>query len=67
MKFLLLKSVRDNGKVIKVDNRKHYEYDKKEGWIRSGIMSDYYLPYGVCYDMFEEITEEEANKIIGNM
>lgn len=67
MKFLLLKSSRDNGKVIKADGRKHYEYDTQNGWVRSGIMTHYYLPYGDYYDQYDEITEEEAMKLIANM
>ncbi|MDO4556273.1 MAG: DEAD/DEAH box helicase, partial [Lachnospiraceae bacterium] len=45
---------------VKADGRKHYKYVPKEGWVRSGIMSHYYLPYGIYYDQYEEITEEEG-------
>lgn len=67
MKFFVLNSTRDKDLIVKADGRKHYEYSKSNGWVRSGIMSDYYLPYGVYYDMYKEISEEEAMNLIKRM
>lgn len=64
MRYFLLKSVRDIGKVVKNDGQKNYIYKPEKGWVRSGIMSHYFLPFGIYFEQYEEITEEEANKLI---
>lgn len=64
MRYFLLKSERDKGKIVKGEDRKHFEYIPERGWVRSGIMTHYFLPFGIFFEQYEEITEEEANKLI---
>ena len=59
---LLDKEHRDT--VIKFIGRDAYSYKNSGEWVRTGIMSHYFLPYGIYYDMYEDITEEEARKYL---
>lgn len=50
--------------VVKADGRVQHEYIKGQGWVRSGIMLEYFCDESDTYNMYEEISEQEANKLI---
>lgn len=48
-------------RIVKAEGRKQYIFNENERkWVRSGIMIQYFSDESDTYDMFEEITEEEA-------
>ncbi|MDR3149814.1 MAG: hypothetical protein LBT88_07390 [Oscillospiraceae bacterium] len=53
------------GTVVRADGAKQYEWDDKKGWVRSGILILYFCDESEYYDLYEEITEDEAMKLIG--
>lgn len=68
--------ISDLNKLGKVDNFVPYLYDKEKGWIvdNDNILMDRIIGYdgetiGTSSELFklEEITEDQANKIIENM
>ena len=50
--------------VVRADGRFQQRYEDGK-WIRSGILLDYYTDTSPLYNMYEDITEEEAIKLIG--
>lgn len=64
MKYYVLKDREHKGTIVRSEGGKSYKYDKERGWVRSGIMSQYFFPDSPVYESYEEISEEEANKII---
>ena len=64
MKYYVLKDREHRGTVVRSEAGKSYKYDKERGWVRSGIMSQYFFPDSPVYESYDEISEEEANKII---
>lgn len=51
--------------VVKADGRNQQQLIKGKGWVRSGIMIDYFSDESDTYNMYEEISEKEAMSIIG--
>jgi hypothetical protein len=47
-----------------VDGIGYYKYTKACGWVRSSLMLDYFCDESDTYDMYEEITEAEAMRLI---
>lgn len=54
------------GTIVKMSGRYHYEYDNGE-WKRTGIMTDYFIDSSPAFELYKEITEEEAMKLISEM
>lgn len=50
--------------VVKADGRVQHEYVTGQGWVRSGIMIEYFCDESDTYNMYEEISEQEAIKLI---
>ena len=67
MKYFVLDDFERRGTIIRSEGRKSFKYDKERGWVRTGIMSQYQFPDSPVYDSYNEITEEEANKLITAM
>lgn len=67
MQYVMLTNMSDYGTILRLDNQKQYVYSKERGWEQTTLMLDYFLPYGKHYDMYEEITKEEAESIINNL
>lgn len=53
--------------VFRMDERVQYVYLWKSGWIRSGILVKYQNPFDDLRDEFEEISEEEAMRIVNRI
>lgn len=62
-KFKLLDSEYYNT-IIKADGQKQYMYTDGKGWIRNGILTEYFNDESLYYDMYKVITQEEAQNII---
>ena len=63
--YVVLTDNKNDGTVVKLCGRKHYVYVNGE-WIRSGIMTKYFCDESPYYDSYEEITYEEAEKLINS-
>ena len=55
------------GTIVKCKGRLQYKYDKDRRWVRSGIFMRYVFEESPLYEQYEEITEEEAMKLISEM
>ena len=66
MRYIKLLDRINRDTVIKIDGRTEYEYTfRTEKWeIIMGIMIDYMSVIGDLYGKYEEISEEEAFKLI---
>lgn len=65
-RYLRLTDIDNRGTIIKQTGRKFFGYEGGE-WRRRGLSVGYFLSDAPEYDCYEEITEEEANKLISNM
>jgi len=65
-RYLKLTDYDNRGTIIKQEGRKFYGFENGE-WKRRGLSSGYFLPGAPEFECYEEITEEEANKLIANM
>ena len=63
VKYVMLTDNESYGTVVKLCGQKHYEYINGE-WVRSGIMTEYFCDESPFYDLYKEITPEEAEKLI---
>lgn len=62
---VLTDSVR-RGTIVKMIGQNHYKY--KDGiWIETGIMMDYFDDESPAFELYREISEEEATKLISQM
>ena len=62
--FRLLDTVR-NGTIVRADGPIQHEYVPGEGWVRSGVMMEYFNDESEFYDAYQEISESEAKAITG--
>lgn len=67
MRYYVLNDFEHRGTVIRSEERKSFKYDKDRGWVRTGIMAQYRFPDSPIYDSYQEISEDEANKLIAAM
>ncbi|MCL2531579.1 MAG: hypothetical protein FWE40_05430 [Oscillospiraceae bacterium] len=58
--YVRLLSKEHKGIIVRCVGRKQYQYDAKNGWVPSGILLAYFWPDDPYYEMYEEITEQEA-------
>lgn len=66
IRYIRLTDSNNYGVVVKQEGHKFYGYvDGK--WKRRGISAGYFYPDMPEYDQYEEITEEEAMKLISEM
>lgn len=67
MKYYLLTDNDRRGTIVRTQGRIHHRYDNAKGWVRSGVLLEYFNDDSPYYDLYNEITEEEANKLIAEM
>jgi len=53
------------GTIVKTDGNEQYLFDPKTGWIKTGVMLEYFWPDSDIYDRYEEISEQTARKLTG--
>ena len=63
--YIRLTDNKHNNQVVRMKNRK-WEIYKKGQWVDTGILIKYFFDEDPLYGFYEEITEEEAMKIISN-
>ena len=63
-RYLLLKDREHAGQIVRVVGRVQQEYLGNK-WVDSAIMMHYFTDISPLYDLYEEITEEEAGRILG--
>lgn len=63
IKYVVLTDNKYGGTVVRLCGRKHYIYRNGE-WIRTGIMTHYFWDESPFYDLYKEITPEEAEQLI---
>ncbi len=63
--YIVLTDNKHDGTIVKLCGCKHYLYVNGE-WIRTGIMTEYFCDESPYYDSYEEITYEEAEKLMRN-
>ncbi len=61
--YVTLIDNRRRGTVVKCNGRLQYEYKNGE-WVRSGVLMEYFNDESPYYDLYKEISEEEAMKMI---
>lgn len=63
--YVLLIDKENFGTIVRCNGRKQFEFDKEKGsWVRSGILLDYFTDSSPLYEMYKEISEEEAMKLL---
>lgn len=67
MKYYKLTDHENNGSVVRAQGRSQQRYFKNRGWVESGVMMKYFNDESPYYNSYEEVSEEEAMKIINNM
>lgn len=50
--------------VVRACGENQYQYVPGKGWIRSGILMEYLCDESPLYELYEEISKEEAEKLI---
>jgi hypothetical protein len=64
IEYWKLLDIEHKNKVLKVDTGVCYEFENGE-WVRSSLITmDYTVDFGDYYNEYEEITEEEALKLL---
>lgn len=62
IRYLKLTDYENQGTIIKQQGRKFYGVKDGE-WKQRGLSLGYFLPESPEYECYEEITEEQANKL----
>ena len=59
--YYKLKDTIRKGMIVRADSSEaQYRFVPEKGWVRSGVMLHYFSPESPTYDLFEEISEQEA-------
>jgi hypothetical protein len=53
------------GTIVRADGAIQHQYVPGRGWVRSGVLIEYFNDESEYYDLYEDITEGEAMKLIG--
>lgn len=64
MTYYKLLDPKHKNTVVRADGRSQQKFCKDRGWVESGIMIQYFCDESDTYDMYEEITEQEALDLI---
>jgi hypothetical protein len=64
MNYYRLLAPKDDGTIVRTEGRSQQQYIQGRGWIESGIMLEYFWPESDIVENYEEITEQEAIKLI---
>lgn len=62
---VLIDNVR-RGTIVRMDGQDHYRY-KDGSWVETGIMMEYFDDESPAFELYKEITEEEAMKLISQI
>lgn len=65
MKYFKLLDPKHENVIVRANGRIQHEFVKGKGWVRSGIMIEYFCDESDTYGMYEEIAEQEAFRITG--
>nr|DAJ68764.1 MAG TPA: hypothetical protein [Caudoviricetes sp.] len=65
VRFIKLTDYDNRGKILKQEGHKFYSYVNGK-WIRTGLSIGYFYPDAPEFDCYEEISEEEAMKLLKN-
>ena len=65
VRFIKLTDYDNRGKILKQEEHKFYSYVNGK-WIRTGLSIGYFYPDAPEFDCYEEISEEEAMKLLKN-
>ena len=55
----------NRGTVVRAEGENQQKHTAARGWVDSGIMIQYFCDESPVYDMYEEITKEEMQKLTG--
>ncbi|MEL7571313.1 MAG: hypothetical protein AAGU14_12230 [Eubacteriaceae bacterium] len=64
MIYFKLTDEKNKGMILRAEGTTVESYRKERGWVRDGILIRYTFPESDTFGMFEEISEEEALKVI---
>jgi hypothetical protein len=63
MTYYRLADIDRYGMIVRADKGMEYAYVPASNmWLRTGVLMHYIFDFGDCYDLYDEITEEEALK-----
>lgn len=65
MRFYKLLDPENGGTIVRTEGRKQQQYVPGKRWVDSGIMMRYFCDEDEYYDRYVEISEKEANAIVG--
>ncbi len=65
VRFIKLTDYDNRGKILKQEGHKFHSYVNGK-WIRTGLSIGYFYPDAPEFDCYEEISEEEAMKLLKN-
>lgn len=65
--YVMLTDQKRYGMILKCIGMRQYEYDvSSKKWVRNGILLEYQCDSSPLYEMYKEISEEEAMRMIKN-
>ena len=65
MEFVILTDRAHSGTVVRMNGQLHDVFDVRTAkWYRTAMMIGYFSDESVKYEMYREITEDEARKIV---
>lgn len=64
MTYFKLLDPKHENTIVRAEGRSQQQHIKGRGWVESGIMLHYFSDESDTYDEYEEISEDEALKII---
>lgn len=62
--YYLLRALPHEGAIVRTNGAVHEEYIPDTGWVRSGILIQYFNDESDYYNLYEELTEDDALKRI---
>lgn len=66
MKYFKLLDPAHENTIVRAEGRNQQEYVINQGWVESGILMEYFCDESPLYNMYEEVTEEKAMRIINS-
>lgn len=65
MTFYRLTDPANENTIVRANGRSQQQFIPDRGWVESGIMLRYFCDESDTYGMYEEISEQEALKLVG--
>ena len=66
MKYYKLLDNENFNTVVRACGENQEEYIHGEGWVQSGILMEYFCDESPLYGLYEEISKDEAEKLIAD-